>query len=111
MLLQQVGRLHRHQRDHRPLGFRRRDDDYSVRDDRYTIRESSRDGEVRGPYGIGTVYQNVAHLELVRYRIAREPMVLPGNRDIVEATCSARLKRYWKVMKAGNGMRELCAPV
>jgi len=96
VLLQRIGRLHRHRRDFRPLDYQRpKAIVLSPKKPLCAFVESARDGVVRGPYGIGTVYQNVAHLELVRCRIAREPMwCLPQeNRDIVEATCSSAAQK------------------
>ena len=76
VLIQRLGRLHRHHRDSRPNGFQR---------PRALVRAPSKDlaeyldkkGELRGPAGLGTVYP--------------DGRVLAATRDLLAAHCELRL--------------------
>ena len=87
VLLQRVGRLHRHEVTRRPAGFE------SPR--LIVITPSATefdgyihsDGNARGPLGIGTVYENVCVLEATRQLLEKYPVLcLPGDcRLLVES--------------------------
>lgn len=87
VLLQRVGRLHRHKRE-RPAGFKHAavvvltpsDRDLSL-----NIREKT--GEARGAYGLGTVYDDLRIIEATwRILVAQPKVRIPdNNRYLVEA--------------------------
>lgn len=87
VMLQRVGRLHRHDMTERPAGFER---------PRLIVITPSAtefdgfihsDGNARGPIGIGTVYENVCVLEATRQLLEKYPVLsLPGDcRLLVES--------------------------
>lgn len=85
VLLQRVGRLHRHPRS-RPAGFEKA---------RVVVLVPAQDlasylrsnGEARGPHGLGTVYRDLRVLELTSQVLRAAPTVsIPAdNRSLVEA--------------------------
>jgi len=89
VLLQRFGRLHRHRdRDGvRPPGFERARA-IVLTGDKPLDSHLRRDGEARGPHGVGTVYDNALILEATyRCLIAFSTLRIPEqNRELVEQT-------------------------
>jgi len=63
VLLQRIGRLHRHARDTRPLACERARVIVLVPEDRGMGRWIERRGRARGPHGFGTVYEDLRILD------------------------------------------------
>lgn len=88
VLLQRVGRVHRHARDDRPASCARAKLEVLVPSERDLGRFIRKGGDASGPHGIGTVYQDLRVLEATwrelenRVRLAIPEM----NRDLVERT-------------------------
>lgn len=79
VVLQRIGRLHRHRRQHRPPGYEQ--------PQALIIAPNPVDpNNERGPRGVGTVYRNLPALELTRRAILRAPTItLPsGYRALIE---------------------------
>ena len=87
VLLQRLGRVHRHRaRDpHRPHTLRQAQASVLV-DGEPLASHIGPTGEARGPHGIGTVYEDVLVLEATRRRLLRDGMLhVPAqNRELVE---------------------------
>jgi len=83
VLLQRLGRTHRHTERSRPTGYGEPRAIVMTPDD--GLASYLKGG--RGPHGWGTVYENLADLELTRRAVERHPqVVLPrDNRLLVEA--------------------------
>ena len=107
VLLQRVGRLHRHQR-HRPDGFYHPVVEVLVPEERDLAPYVGKDGEARGPHGIGTVYANLLILEATWHLLeTRQRLVVPKeNRELVEqathpeildslARGDKRMEKHW----------------
>jgi CRISPR-associated endonuclease/helicase Cas3 len=86
VLLQRIGRLHRHVRAHRPLGFET--PRCVVLDPGPLVAFLRDDGEVRARHGFGSVYDDLRVLEATRAEcLARGTLTIPDdNRALVEAT-------------------------
>lgn len=83
VLLQRVGRLHRHPKRIRPAGFER--GRTVVLTPEPPLTSIIRPNEVMGPHGIGTVYPDLAVLEATR-RLVQGSWTIPTmNRELVEA--------------------------
>ena len=85
VLLQRVGRLHRHARENRPEGFGGATACILVPTEELGTYLQA-DGEAIGPAGLGTVYGDLRILEATRRLLARCPsVVIPrDNRRLVE---------------------------
>ncbi|NLI77822.1 MAG: CRISPR-associated helicase Cas3' [Candidatus Riflebacteria bacterium] len=88
VLLQRVGRVHRHIRAGRPPACAMARLEVLVPSERDLGRFIRKGGEACGPHGIGTVYQDLRILEATwRVLEARERLAIPEmNRDLVERT-------------------------
>lgn len=88
VLLQRIGRLHRHERDVRPTGFDRPHVVILVPEDRDLSRRIGRGGAAWGKHGIGSVYDDLRILEATWRCLERHrTLVIPSmNRDLVEYT-------------------------
>ncbi|MBX6376089.1 MAG: hypothetical protein IRZ13_17915 [Acetobacteraceae bacterium] len=86
VLLQRLGRLHRHRRP-RPCGFEQPRVVVLVPPDRDLTRFVRADGRASGPHGLGTVYPDLRVLEATWRELERNPLLeLPRmNRPLVEA--------------------------
>lgn len=86
VLLQRIGRLHRHARG-RPPGFERARVSVLVPPDRDLGALIQRKGDARGRWGFGTVYDDLRVLETTWRSIEREPVwrIPEMNRRLVEA--------------------------
>lgn len=87
VLLQRIGRLHRHDRG-RPLGFESPCAGILVPDKRELGRHICKNGEGKGPHGYGVVYSDLRILEAT-WRVCEEHEVfqIPAdNRHLVERT-------------------------
>jgi CRISPR-associated endonuclease/helicase Cas3 len=87
VLLQRIGRLHRHERKDRPKGYTEACAVVLVPEDRdlgAMIREKT--GEVRGPAGLGSVYDDLRVIEATWRQIEAKPMwrIPAMNRELVE---------------------------
>jgi CRISPR-associated endonuclease/helicase Cas3 len=87
VLLQRVGRLHRHERE-RPGGFELPTVRILVPTERDLGRWIQRDGTAQGPHGLGTVYEDLRVLETTwRLCGTSAQLEIPAdNRRLVEAT-------------------------
>jgi len=88
VLLQRIGRLHRHSHHVRASGFKHPRVILLVPAERDLGRYIRKNGEARGPHGLGTVYPDLRILEAT-WRIAEEKQrfEIPAmNRDLVERT-------------------------
>jgi CRISPR-associated endonuclease/helicase Cas3 len=101
VLLQRIGRLHRHERWHRPAGFER--PRVLVRAPDRPLHEYLRpSGELRGPAGLGPVYADGRVLACTWHSLAAQPvLVIPEeNRLRIESTTHpeawAALGPQWK---------------
>jgi len=90
ILLQRIGRLHRHSRqsEQRPLEFREPQAVVLVPEERNLTGFIHHNGKAHGPHGIGTVYPDLRILEatwrlLERYRSLEIPLM---NRELVEGS-------------------------
>lgn len=91
VLLQRVGRLQRHKRggaQRRPAGYDEARAFVLVPDDRDFMKHMRKDGELRGPHGVGTVYDDARMLRATWCQIEATPRVLipTMNRQLVEQT-------------------------
>ncbi len=88
VLLQRVGRLHRHRGRGRPSGFRQPRVVVLVPDQRDLGLRIGRDGRAWGKHGIGSVYDDLRILEATwRCLEAHDALVIPNmNRELVEWT-------------------------
>jgi CRISPR-associated endonuclease/helicase Cas3 len=86
VLLQRIGRLHRHPKHSRPPGFETATVVVLVPEDRDLAALIAADGQGRGGHGIGTVYSDLRILEATwRCLEARRQLDLPReNRALVE---------------------------
>ncbi len=86
VLLQRLGRLHRHADRRRPQGFESAHVHVLVPADRDLARFILKSGEARGPHGLGTVYADLLVLEATWRLLERHAeIVIPEmNRDLVE---------------------------
>lgn len=86
VLLQRIGRLHRHRREQRPAGFEMARVVVLVPEERDLSTLISRDGSGRGEHGIGSVYHDLRVLEATwRTLLAHPELHLPSqNRFLVE---------------------------
>jgi len=93
VLLQRVGRVHRHPRDDRPPQFMEAKVVVLVPSGRDLGSFIWKNGEARGPHGIGSVYQDLRILEATwRLLEERGRLVIPAmNRDLVERTTHPQL--------------------
>lgn len=91
VLLQRIGRLHRHERDTRPSGFEEPRVIVLVPSDRnlgkHIATRGRNSGRAWGPHGIGTVYEDLRVLEATwRELRQRSRLCLPSDsRPLVEA--------------------------
>ncbi|WP_245956569.1 CRISPR-associated helicase Cas3' [Brockia lithotrophica] len=98
VLLQRIGRLHRHKRDDRPPAYREPAPCFVLVPEDELLKSLNEKGEVRDTYkrmGYGSVYEDLRMLELTRRAIAERPdIVIPrDNRLLVEsATHPERLE-------------------
>lgn len=76
VLLQRLGRVHRHAERTRPQGFERAQVEVLVPADKALADYIKDRREVRGPHGIGTVYRDLRILEATRRRVESEPAVV-----------------------------------
>lgn len=86
VLLQRIGRVHRHVRE-RPMGFYTPHATVLVPAERdLTARISPKDGSVRGDHGIGTVYEDMRVIEATWRCLEQFPTLSlpPMNRMLVE---------------------------
>ena len=88
VLLQRIGRLHRHLRANRPPAFAHARVIVLVPEERDLAPLIRRTGKARGPHGIGTIYPDLAILEATwRLLEAQGEITIPDdNRRLVEAT-------------------------
>lgn len=91
VLLQRVGRLHRHERP-RPTACEYARCVVFVPDDPFEV---SRDGKVYGKHGWGTVYQDAISLQLTWNQVDRERLTwIPGNnRKLVERVVHSEARK------------------
>ena len=87
VLLQRIGRLHRHSRA-RPVDFSAAKVIVLVPEDRDMSRWIRNDGSALGPHGLGTVYSDLRILEATRRLLEKDPVlqVPAGCRAAVERT-------------------------
>lgn len=91
VLLQRLGRVHRHPQRKRPNGFEKPKAFILTPQDRnlgkFVLSGGSEAGLARGPHGIGTVYEDLRILEATWRLLEKEPrFLLPKmNRYLVEA--------------------------
>ena len=88
VLLQRIGRLHRHDRSGRPLGFEAARVIVLVPEERDLSPQIRGDGRAPGAYGIGTVYEDLRILEAT-WRLletGRDLEIPTMNRELVERT-------------------------
>lgn len=87
VLLQRIGRLHRHERPTRPAGFEHARAVVLVPAERDLRAFIGKDKKARGPAGIGTVYEDLRMIEATWQQIQRHPQwQLPAmNRQLVES--------------------------
>lgn len=91
VLLQRIGRLHRHDRGDRPEGFRSPRVVILVPGSRelgeHIITSGEHAGRGRGPHGIGTVYEDLRVLDATWSELRRRDTIdlPPDNRELVEA--------------------------
>lgn len=85
VLLQRIGRLHRHQRS-RPAGFEEPTLEVLVPEERSLAGFIRKKGEARGPHGFGPVYQDLRILEATWRLLEKHPtLTIPQeNRILVE---------------------------
>jgi CRISPR-associated endonuclease/helicase Cas3 len=86
VLLQRLGRLHRHDRVNRPERFREAAVDLLVPDERDLSKWIDRTGAARGPHGLGRVYEDLRVLEATWRVLEADPnLALPSEcRRLVE---------------------------
>lgn len=83
VLLQRIGRLHRHGDRPRPKGFGRASA-VVLSPDRPLVSYVTESGAARAPHGLGTVYEDLAVLELTRRAIEGRPDVsIPANNRLL----------------------------
>jgi CRISPR-associated endonuclease/helicase Cas3 len=108
VLLQRLGRLHRHVREERPAGFATPRAVVLVPAERELGKLIGKDGQARGPHGVGHVYEDLRVLDATWAILETTPnLVIPEmNRALVEATThpealAARVARFegekWKL--------------
>lgn len=87
VLLQRIGRLHRHPGRPRPRGFEAAHVVLLVPEKRDLSAYIHRDGEARGPHGLGTVYADLRVLEATwRVLLEKSTVAIPtDNRWLVES--------------------------
>ncbi len=87
VLLQRIGRLHRHCRQTRPAGYEQARAVVLVPADRDLRPLIGKDKKAHGPAGIGTVYEDLRMIETTWQQIERHPQwQLPAmNRQLVES--------------------------
>jgi CRISPR-associated endonuclease/helicase Cas3 len=88
VLLQRIGRLHRHERDRRPSAFARARVVVLVPEEPELVGCVSRTGEPHGKHGIGRVYRDLRILQATRDLLEEErQLAIPArNRRYVERT-------------------------
>lgn len=88
VLLQRIGRLHRHATRTRPMGFDKARAVVLVPEDRDLVSFIGKGGKARGPHGLGTVYSDLRILEATRRIVqdTREIAIPEMNRWLVERT-------------------------
>lgn len=106
VLLQRVGRLHRHDRPERPRGFEKPQLVVLVPERRELSELLGGDGVARGPHGLGTVYEDLRIIEATWRRLERcNTWRLPEQcRELVETslhsdvlhTIAAELGERWQ---------------
>jgi len=74
VLLQRMGRLHRHERT-RPMGYDTARVILLTPDERDLTPRIGKSGEARGPHGLGTVYEDLRILEATWRSIERDPVL------------------------------------
>ncbi len=86
VLLQRVGRLHRHAERQRPSGFEQARVVVLTPSDRDLEKLIQRHGEARGKHGLGTVYEDLRILEASWHALEERPeLMIPSmNRALVE---------------------------
>ena len=88
VLLQRIGRLHRHVRAHRPAPYQTPRAIVRLPEGGELGRWLDAQGRLRGPAGLGTVYEDGRMLQCTAHLLASHPTLhLPqDNRALVEAT-------------------------
>lgn len=88
VLLQRVGRLHRHTRAQRPVGFESPHAIVLVPAERDLSGKIGRGGQARGRHGVGSVYDDLRILEATWRSLERSSTIeIPTmNRELVERT-------------------------
>lgn len=88
VLLQRVGRLHRHRRDARPGGFERARCAVLSLSTKELLERIQNKGKAFGSQGLGSVYMDLRILELTRRTLeaASEVRIPRDNRPLVEAS-------------------------
>jgi CRISPR-associated endonuclease/helicase Cas3 len=86
VLLQRIGRLHRHSYRHRPAGFELPRTIVLVPEQRNVEQWIGADGRARGPHGLGTVYDDLRMIEATWRQIENgSTWIIPDmNRQLVE---------------------------
>ena len=107
VLLQRIGRLHRHEENRRPDGFRRPTATLLAPTAERMSRLLTSDGEIRrgrSLLGLGWVYRNVAGVLATRRWLAgrREIAIPDDNRDLVEAATHRRALEEFAAAEGGS---------
>lgn len=112
VLLQRIGRLHRHERSDRPMGFRVARAVVLVPAERdLGVLISAKDGRARGPSGLGSVYEDLRVIEAT-WRLVEKHTAwrIPStNRELVErGTHPAELSKIGLQSKVWETHQNAC---